>query len=53
LKLESKVAIYVPGGFVVDILTALLLALIVVLAHLLFDESGGDGGKFSRAGASV
>jgi len=34
-----------------DLLTALLLALIIVLVHLLFDESGGDGGKFSRAGS--
>jgi hypothetical protein len=34
----------------VDLLTALLLALILVLVHLLFDASGGDGGKFSRAG---
>jgi hypothetical protein len=34
----------------VDWLTALLLALIVLLAHLLLDEDGGDGGKFSRAG---
>ena len=32
-----------------DWLTALLLALIVVLAHLLLDEDGGDSGKFSRA----
>jgi hypothetical protein len=36
-----------------DPLTALLLALIVVLANLLLDADGGDGGKFSRAGAAV
>jgi hypothetical protein len=36
----------------VDLLTGLLLALILVLAHLLLDADGGDGGKFSRAGAS-
>jgi hypothetical protein len=36
-----------------DLLTALLLALIVVLVHLLWDADGGDGGKFSRAAASV
>ena len=36
-----------------DWLTALLLALIVVLAHLLLDEDGGDGGKFSRARRSL
>jgi hypothetical protein len=31
-----------------DLLTSLLLALILILAHLLLDASGGDGGKFSR-----
>ncbi len=35
-----------------DLLTALLLALIVVLVSLLMDASGGDGGKFSRSGVS-
>ena len=36
-----------------DLLTALLLALIIVLVNLLLDADGGDGGKFSRAGASA
>ena len=35
-----------------DWLTVLLLALIVVLAHLLFESDGGDSGKFSPAGAA-
>lgn len=35
-----------------DLSTGLLLALIFVLAHLLSDASGGDGGKFSPARAS-
>ena len=36
-----------------DLLTALLLAFIVVLVHLLLSADGGDGGKFSRAGAAI
>jgi hypothetical protein len=36
-----------------DLLTSLLLALIVVLVNLLLDADGGDGGKFSRAGAAI
>jgi hypothetical protein len=38
---------------IMDLLTAALLALIVVLAHLLLDTDGGDGGKFSREGAAA
>jgi hypothetical protein len=33
-----------------DLLTALLLALIVTLVHLLLNAGGGDNGRFSRAG---
>lgn len=36
-----------------DLLTALLLALIVVLAHILMNTDDGDGGKFSRAPVGV
>lgn len=32
-----------------DLLTALLLALIVVLVDLLLNADGGDGGKFCRS----
>jgi hypothetical protein len=36
-----------------DLETVLLLALIVVLAQLLFDANGGDGGKRGRLPAAA
>jgi hypothetical protein len=36
-----------------DLLTAVLLALIAVLAHILLNADGGGGGKFSRQRARV
>jgi hypothetical protein len=36
-----------------DLLTALLLALIVALAHILMNTDDDDGGKFQRARAGA
>ena len=49
MKRGLSIAIYTRGSM--DTLTALLLTLIVVLAHLLLNADGGGGGKFSRQGA--
>lgn len=36
-----------------DLLTALLLALVIALAHILMNTDDDEGGKFQRAGAGA